>query len=74
MANNNNTLTFDNHDTYIYYSDELLKSVQQITLTPTNLEDTDTVRYASVETNLYTNGIKMVLINLMIFLEETLKI
>ena len=59
MAHNNiNTLTFDNHDTYVYYVDELLKSTQRVTLTPTNPEDTDTVRYTSTETNLYTNGIK----------------
>ena len=58
MAKNNiNTLTFDNHDTYVYYTDELLKSVQFVKLTPTNPEDTDTVFYASSETNLYTNGI-----------------
>ena len=58
MASNNiNTLTFDNHDTYIYYSDENLKSTQQVILTPTNPEDTDTVTYASRETNLYTNGV-----------------
>ena len=53
MANNNiNTLTFKNHDTYIYYADELLKSRQQVILTPTNPEDTDTVIYGSVESNL----------------------
>ena len=59
MAHNNiNTLTFDNHDTYVYYVDELLKSPQQVILTPTNTEDTDTVTYRSLETNLFTNGIK----------------
>ncbi len=57
MANNINTLTFENHDTYIYYVDELLKSKQQVELTPTNPEDTDTVLYASFETNLFTNGV-----------------
>ena len=49
--NNINTLTFDNHDTYVYYVDELLKSTQQVILTPTNTEDTDTVTYRSIETN-----------------------
>jgi hypothetical protein len=55
--NNINTLTFDNHDTYVYYVDELLKSTQQVILTPTNTEDTDIVTYTSRETNLFTNGI-----------------
>ena len=61
MENNNqniNTLTFDNHDTYIYYVAELLKSRQLVTLTPTNTEDTNIVIYGSEEENLYTNGIK----------------
>ena len=55
--NNINTLTFDNHDTYVYYVDEFVKSIQQVILTPTNLEDTDIVTYRSGETNLYTNGV-----------------
>jgi hypothetical protein len=59
MANKNiNTLTFENHDTYIYYVDEFLKSRQEVKLTPTNPDDTDKDRYLSSETNLYTNGIK----------------
>ena len=57
MNNNINTLTFDNHDTYIYYVDELQKSRQQVILSPTNPEDTDIVTYSSGETNLYTNGV-----------------
>ena len=58
MAHNNiNTLTFDNHDTYVYYVDELLKSRQEVILTPTNAEDTDIVSYRSNEVNLYTNGV-----------------
>jgi len=57
-SNNINTLTFDNHDTYIYYTDGILKSAQLVILTPTNLDDTDNVIYVSSETNLYTNGIK----------------
>jgi hypothetical protein len=56
-SNNINTLTFENHDTYIYYTDELLKSRQQVILTPTNPEDIDTVSYRSSETNLFTNGV-----------------
>ena len=55
--NNINTLTFENHDTFIFYVDELLKSTQQVILTPTNTEDTDTVTYTSRETNLFTNGV-----------------
>jgi hypothetical protein len=55
--NNINTLTFDNHDTYIYYVDEVLKSTQKIILTPTDPEDTNTVTYASREANLFTNGV-----------------
>jgi hypothetical protein len=58
MTHNNNTLTFDNHDTYIYYIDEFLKNNQDVILIPTNQEDIDTVFYASSEANLYTNGIK----------------
>ena len=59
MVNNNiNTLTFDNHDTYIYYLDEILKSDQLVKLTPINQEDTDTDTYTSKEANLYTNGVK----------------
>jgi hypothetical protein len=57
-SNNINTLTFENHDTYIYYTDEVLKSTQLVYLTPTNPEENDTVRYVSEEINLYTNGIK----------------
>ena len=58
MINNNiNTLTFENHDTYIYYNNEALKSRQIIELTPTNPEDTDTVSYRSTEINLFTNGV-----------------
>ena len=58
MNNNINTLTFDNHDTYIYYLDEILKSDQLVKLTPINQEDTDTDTYTSKEANLYTNGVK----------------
>ena len=58
MTNNINTLTFENHDTYIYYVDEVLKNKQQVELTPTNLEDTDIVTYTSREVNLFTNGVK----------------
>jgi len=58
MQNNNlDTLTFDNHDTYIYYKEEISKSVQFVRLTPTNQDDTDIVYYGSNEANLYTNGI-----------------
>ena len=57
MENNNNTLTFENHDTYIYYLDELLKSTQLVNLIPTNPEDIDTVLYLSREENLFTNGV-----------------
>ena len=54
---NINTLTFNNHDTYIYYADTVLKSSHIVTLIPTNPEDTDTVIYRSNETNLFTNGV-----------------
>jgi hypothetical protein len=54
---NNKTLTFDNHDTYVYYVDQLLKSQQEVLLTPTNSEDTDIVTYTSEEVNLFTNGV-----------------
>ena len=56
--NNINTLTFDNHDTYIWYNDDLLKSNQAVILTPTNQEDTDIVNYTSREAPLFTNGVK----------------
>ena len=43
MANNNiNSLTFEHHDTYIDYVDNIVKSKDQVVLTPINLEDTDT--------------------------------
>jgi len=60
MANRNNinTLTFDNHDTYIYYVDEFVKSQQIVKLTATNPENTDEVIYLSGETPLFTNGVK----------------
>jgi hypothetical protein len=59
MENNNiNSLTFEHHDTYIYYVDELINSEQLVELTPTNPEETNTARYVSVEANLFTNGIK----------------
>ena len=57
-TNNINTLTFEHHDTYVYYVDNALKSRQQVILTPTNPEDIDTVTYTSNETNLFTNGVK----------------
>ena len=73
MANNNiNTLTFENHDTYIYYVDELLKSTQQVILTPTNSDDTDTVRYQSREVNLFTNGVNNGVIKFNDFLRRNL--
>jgi len=56
-SNNINTITFDNHDTYIFYVNKSTKSSQQLILTPTNPEDTDTVTYRSFETNLFTNGV-----------------
>ena len=56
MINNNiNRLTFEHHDTYIYYVDEVLKSQQEIILTSINSQDTDNVKYRSFETNLFTN-------------------
>jgi hypothetical protein len=57
-SNNINTLTFDNHDTYIYNTIELKNNLQIIKLTPTNSEDTDVVNYGSDEGNLFTNGVK----------------
>ena len=54
---NNNTLTFDNHETYIYYPDELIKRAHVVNLIPTNPDDTGLVRYTSFETNLFTNGV-----------------
>jgi len=53
-SNNINTLTFENHDTYIWYVDEVLKSTQEINLKPTNSENTDNVIYSSREANLFT--------------------
>ena len=73
MAHNNiNTLTFENHDTYIHYNDESLKSTQQVILTSTNPEDTDTVTYISRETNLYTNGVNNGVIKFNAFSRRTL--
>ncbi len=56
-SNNINTLTFENHDTYIYYVEELTKSLQQVQLTPTNPDNTDIIKYFSGETSLFTNGV-----------------
>jgi len=56
-SNNINTLTFDNHDTFIYYVDDCVKSTQEVTLTATNPDNTDNVTYTSREANLFTNGI-----------------
>jgi len=53
---NNTTLTFDNHDTYVYYSDEIFKSTQQVILTPTNPDNNNLVKYLSREASLFTNG------------------
>lgn len=58
MINNINTLTYDNHYTYIYYVNEVLKSQQEVTLNPNNIEDTDNVNYRSFETNLFTNNVQ----------------
>jgi hypothetical protein len=55
--NNINTLTFDNHDTYIYYVDDICQDKQAVYLTPTYPEDKDTVRYVSSEATLFTNGV-----------------
>ena len=58
MTNNNiNTLTFEHHDTYFYYVDDFEKSEAIVELTPTNVEDTDTVTYISREAPLFTNGV-----------------
>ncbi len=65
--NNINTLTFDNHDTYVYYSNELLNSEQQVQLTPTNPDNTDIVDYESFETTLFTNGVNNGIIKLNTF-------
>jgi hypothetical protein len=74
MENNNiNTLTFNNHDTYVYYLDELTKSTQLLTLTPTNPEDIDTVIYTSRETNLFTNGVNNGVIKFNSFNRSNLK-
>lgn len=56
--NNINTLTLDNHDTYIWYIDEFIKSIQEVKLTPTDPDNTDLVTYSSLEATLYTNGEK----------------
>ena len=66
-SNNINTLTFENHDTYIYYLDETLKSTQLVTLTPTNTDDTDNVSYVSREAPLFTNGVNNGVIKLNTF-------
>jgi hypothetical protein len=57
-TNNVNTLTFDNHDTYIFYSAGILTSKNQVQLTPINPDNTNIVKYESFETTLFTNGIK----------------
>jgi hypothetical protein len=56
-SNNINTLTFEHHDTYIWYLDEFINSLQIVKLTPTNPEDTDIVVYSSREAKLFTNGV-----------------
>ena len=71
-SNNINTLTFDNHDTYIYYIDEFVKSRQDVILTPTNTEDTDTVIYSSLEANLFTNGVNNGVIKMNTFARSNL--
>jgi hypothetical protein len=57
MNNNINSLTFEHHDTYIFYVDELLNTTQSVKLTPTNPYDIDTVTYTSRETNLFINSV-----------------
>ena len=57
-SNNFNTLTFENHDTYIFYPAGILTSEHQVKLTPINPDNTDIVEYESFETTLFTNGIK----------------
>jgi len=74
MQNNNNTLTFDNHDTYVYYVDEFSKSRQQVFLAPTNPDDTDIVRYTSREANLFTNGVNNGIIKLNSFNRNNLNV
>ncbi len=55
-TNNINTLTFENHYTYIWYIDEFIKSIQEVKLTPTNPDNTDIVTYSSIEATLFTNN------------------
>jgi len=68
MPNNINALTFDNHDTYIYYSTDWFKNEQTLNLIPTNPEDKDIVRYSSDEVDLFTNGVKNGLLKINTFL------
>ena len=72
MENNINTLTFENHDTYIYFPDKYVKNIQEVILTPSNPEDTDTVRYRSSEVNLFTNGVNNDVIKFNDFLRRNL--
>lgn len=54
MNNNIDNLTFQNHETYIYYSAPILNSEHRINLEPV-FNDPDSVYYSSYITDLYDN-------------------
>lgn len=54
--NNIDNIIYENHDTYIYYSKNILDSEHRINLSPV-YNDPDNVYYSSYETELYNNGI-----------------
>jgi hypothetical protein len=72
MTHNINTLTFENHDTYIYYPTDWFKNEQIVYLTPTNPEDTDIVRYSSDDVDLFSNGVKSGVLKSNDFIESKL--
>ena len=57
LDNNLDTMTFYNHDTYVFYPAPLLFSEHRISLPPVN-DDTDIVIYSSFKTDIYSNGVK----------------
>ena len=58
MNNNINTITYKNHDTYVYTVEDLTKSLQQVQLTPTNLDNTNIIKYFSGESPIINGVIK----------------
>jgi hypothetical protein len=63
MNNNIDNLVFQNHDTYVYYSEPILLSENRVKLPAVVNNNNDIVFYSNYITDIYTNGVKNGLFN-----------